>query len=212
MELIRYLNKYFFTKQQLLDISKITNSEFEYFISLGVMPKHSYKLKAKVVSDSFFGEHIVNESIEYFAKGYAAWIGSLQILDDKNNAFLVFSKRYRERIAYLAQKGFVSDDPRVNGAIDSHIEKEWISFIDGIYGLCTKSGLPEDIASKELATLLINSFIGCKKLNKSGETKLANAVDLLDLSSSLFAPHERRKSSRHRLINEVRRQFKLETK
>lgn len=39
---------------------------------------------------------------------------------------------------------------------------------------------------------------------------LEDAVNLLDEASALFAPHERLKSSRHRLVNEIRQKFKLQ--
>jgi hypothetical protein len=42
-------------------------------------------------------------------------------------------------------------------------------------------------------------------------TKLTKAVNILDKSSAMFAPHERQTSSRHRLVNEVRRQHKLKS-
>ncbi len=211
MELIKYLNKHFYTKKQLLDVAKVIESEFDGFMSQGITPRCSYKLEVNVVSDSFFGEHTELESVEYFAKGYAAWLGLLQALDNKKDAYSVFTKRYKKQINYLTEKGFISSDPKVNGSIDSHVEEEWGHFINGIYGLCTKSGLPEDIASKELAILVINKFLEREELNSSEESELTNAVNLLDLSSSLFAPHERSKSSRHRLINEVRRKFRLKS-
>jgi len=211
MKLVKYLNQYFYTKRQLLDVAKVFESEFDGFVSQGIMPHCSYKLEVNIVSDSFFGEHSEVESVEYFAKGYVAWLGLLQALDNKKNAYSIFIKRYKKQINYLSKQGFVSSDTKINSGIDSHIEEEWGHFINGVYGLCTKSGLPEDIASKELAILVINEFIDREELNSSEEAELTNAVNLLDLSSSLFAPHERSKSSRYRLINEVRRKFKLKS-
>ena len=97
------------------------------------MPRCSYKLEVNVVSDSFIGEHTEVESVEYFAKGYAAWLGLLQALDNKKDAYSIFVKRYKKQINYLADRGFISSDPKVNNVIDSHIEEEWGHFINGIY-------------------------------------------------------------------------------
>ncbi len=47
-------------------------------------------------------------------------------------------------------------------------------------------------------------------LNEAQLNQLTNAVNLLDCASSMFAPHERLKSSRHRLVNEIRRKYRLE--
>ncbi len=85
--------------------------------------------------------------------------------------------------------------------LNQHIKEEWSHFINGVYGLYTKSGLPEDIAAKELSEL--------NELTSDEMTKLTLAVNLLDKASSLFAPHERLRSSRHRLVNETRRKYRL---
>jgi hypothetical protein len=77
--------------------------------------------------------------------------------------------------------------------------------------LCTKSGLPEDIAAKEFSILEINELSEIGELSTEQTNKLTIAVNLLDSASSLFAPHERLKSSRHRLVNEIRRKYKLQS-
>lgn len=210
MDLIKYLNDNFYTRQELLDVSKITELQFSDFQKQSVMPACSYKLKLNLISDSFFGEHTQSDDIEYYAKGYVAWLGSLQVLSNTKDAYSLFSDRYKIKIKQLNNDGFVSKDTKLNQALDLHIQEEWGHFLNGIYGLCTKSGLPEDIASKEVAITLINALIVKDKLSKDETIELKKAVTLLDNASSFFAPHEREKSSRHRLIDEVRRQYKLE--
>ncbi len=97
----------------------------------------------------------------------------------------------------------------MNEGLEQHIKEEWQHFLEGTYGLCTKSGLPEDIAAKEIAIYQINEILEQDENKRDIET-LTKAVDLLDNASSLFSPHERLRSSRHRLVDEVRRQHKLE--
>lgn len=63
------------------------------------------------------------------------------------------------------------------------------------------SGLPEDIAAKELAIALIREA--------DGRARLRRCVDLLDSVSSPFAPHEVARSSRHRYVDEMRRVHRL---
>ncbi len=55
MELIKYLNDHFFTKQELLDVSKVTEQDLHKYQESGGMPTCSYKLKLNLTSDSFFG-------------------------------------------------------------------------------------------------------------------------------------------------------------
>ncbi|ATD01511.1 DUF6058 family natural product biosynthesis protein [Pseudoalteromonas spongiae] len=209
MELINYLNEHFYTKQQLLELSKIPESVFEQWQSNGLMPKCSYKLALNVESDSFFGIHAEAHTVEYYAKGYTAWLGNLQSISDERSAYDLFSRRYQNAIAELKAQGFASQNSKVNDGLSQHIESEWQHFQNGIYGLCTQSGLPEDIAAKEFAIVIINELTEQENLTNAQLTQLDQAVNLLDGASALFAPHERNNSSRHRLVDKVRRKYQL---
>jgi hypothetical protein len=211
VELIKYLNKYFFTKQELLDITKITEQDFSKYQENGVMPKCSYKLSLNIKSDSFFGLHDDEQEIEYYAKGYSSWLAIIQSLNSTKEVYSVFASRYKMAIESLKGQGYSSNNSKVSSEINEHIKEEWSHFLNGIYGLCTKSGLPEDIAAKEFSILVINELSENNTLTPEQLNKLDLAVELLDSASSLFAPHERLKSSRHRLVNEVRRKYQLKS-
>ena len=210
MDLFLYLRKYFYTQEELLVLSKVNLNNFQELEAIGVMPSCSYNLDIKILSNSFFGEHTDTSTVKYYAKGNLAWLGMLSSLSKPSDAFSIFNKRYQFEINRLMELGYYSDDPKVTSGLNQHVSEEWKYFLDGTYGLCTKSGLPEDIAAKELAILIINNYLNMEKLAKADLANLTRAVDLLDKVSSLFAPHERLKSSRHRLVTEVRRQFKLQ--
>ena len=208
MDLIKYLNENYYTKQQLLDLAQISEAELFNFQEKRVMPTYSYKLSLNYSSNSFFGEFNNQSEIEYYAKGYLSWIGMLKITTNFQDVFPIFAQRYAQSISELKKTGYSSRDEKVNSKLDSHIEEEWVHFLNGVYGLCTKTGLPEDIAGKELAVLQISEILEMDK-EKIDLAQLTKAVNLLDKSSSMFAPHERLKSSRHRLIDEVKREYKL---
>lgn len=210
MELITYLNKYYLTKDELLEGAKISAEQFTEYQRAGVMPKCSYTLTLDLASESFFGPHQEKQTIEYYARGYLAWLGMLQATENKEAPYVLFSQRYEAAINALKEQGHQSDNAKVNQGLEKHIQEEWGYFIDGIYGLCTKTGLPEDIAAKELAIIQIEGLITNTELDDTQRTKLENAVNLLDKVSSLFAPHERQRSSRHRLIDEVRRKYQFQ--
>ncbi|MCF6264063.1 MAG: DUF6058 family natural product biosynthesis protein [Xanthomonadales bacterium] len=211
MELIKYLNDHFFTKQELLDISKVTEQDFTEYQNNGVMPKCSYKLSFNLTSDSFFGLHNDEQEIEYYAKGYSSWLAIIQSLNSTESIYSIFAERYKNAIKSLKEKGHSSSNPKITSELNDHIKEEWHHFLNGIYGLCTKSGLPEDIAAKEFSILEIKELSELNELTLEQINKLTLAVNLLDSASSLFAPHERLKSSRHRLVNEVRRKYKLQS-
>ena len=109
----------------------------------------------------------------------------------------------------LKNQNFCSQNAKVNENLNQHIKEEWQHFLKGTYGLCTRSGLPEDIAEKELAILIINEILDLDFITDERKEMLTQAVNLLDKVSPQFAPHERLRSSRHRLIDEIRRKFKL---
>jgi hypothetical protein len=211
MELINYLNEHFFTQQQLLDISKVSQQDLLSYQQQGLMPKCSYQLRLQLQSDSFFGLHHEEQTIEYYAKGYTSWLGVIQTSNSVDAVFDVFATRYKMALEVLKRQGHKTSNAKVNAELDAHIKQEWGHFLNGIYGLCTQSGLPEDIAAKELAILEINELLEVDKLTQTQSKQLRLAVNLLDKASSMFAPHERLNSSRQRLINEVRRQYQLES-
>jgi len=173
------------------------------------MPHCSYKLNLAMQSDSFFGLHNENQVIEYYAKGYVSWLTRIENCESSSDAFLIFEQRYKKAINELKEQGHTSTDPKLTLNITNHIKEEWTHFLAGIYGLCTQSGLPEDIAAKELSIIEINELTALGDLTLEQINKLTQAVNLLDKASSSFAPHERLRSSRHRLVDEVRRQYKL---
>lgn len=209
MELIKYLNEHFLTKCELLELSKVSEEELKVLQEQGVMPQCSYKLKLNLESDSFFGLHSDNQELEYYAKGYISWLSGIKNRASNNAVFRSFSERYKTTLNSLKNIGHAASHHKVNEGIDLHIEEEWSHFLKGIYGLCTKSGLPEDIAAKELAILEITELTELSGLDEGQLNRLERAVNLLDSVSALFAPHERFKSSRQRLVNEVRRKYKL---
>lgn len=209
MELINYLNEHFLTQQELLDVTKISEQTLVAYQKDGLMPMCSYKLNVTMQSDSFFGLHNENQTIEYYAKGYVSWLAVIETSTSPETIYSLFEQRYKQAIKVLKQQGHSSDNPKISSAVNDHIKDEWEHFLKGIYGLCTQSGLPEDIAAKEFSIIEINELMALEELNPQQIKKLTRAVDLLDSASSLFAPHERLRSSRHRLVDEVRRQHKL---
>jgi len=211
VDLIKYLNKHFFTKQELLDITKVTEQDLFKYQENGVMPKCSYKLNLNLKSDSFFGLYNDEQEIEYYAKGYTSWLAIIQSLNSTEAVYSTFANRYKVAIESLKEQGHSSSNSKITSRLNDHIEEEWSHFLNGIYGLCTKSGLPEDIAAKEFSILEINELSELNELTPEQLSKLTLAVDLLDSASSLFAPHERLKSSRHRLVNEIRRKYQLKS-
>ncbi|WP_444910795.1 DUF6058 family natural product biosynthesis protein [Microbulbifer sp. TRSA005] len=209
MELIEYLQSHFYSKEELLSLSGLRQEEFVNYQNALVMPKASYTLVLGLQCHSFFGTHNESHNQEFYAKGYVSWLKDLRLQNNPKQIFDLFKTRYTDTIYQLNSIGHSCSDIKMNKGLTTHIESEWKHFIDGTYGLCTKSGLPEDIARKELASLVIKELTKEGNLSRIGLQKLQRAVDLLESASSLFAPHERHKSSRQILIHDIRQQFNL---
>ncbi|NQZ82358.1 MAG: hypothetical protein HRT52_15220 [Colwellia sp.] len=208
MELINYLNNNFHTKQTLLKLCDISSEELLRLQTQQITPKCSYKIKFSVNCDSFFGDYDNQEVTEYYAKGTVEWLKVVK-KSSSEHAFSIFSERYQRQLKQLQKQGFNSIEEKLNGDIAQYLKEEWLHFLNGTYGLCTQSGLPEDIASKELAISEINRLISLNELSTEQRQTLKNVVNLLDQVSALFAPHERLQSSRHRLIAQVREKYQL---
>lgn len=203
MDLLDYLNRHFLTRAQLLAASGIDGERLDALSAAGALPRPSYRIRVALECDSFFGSHAEQHALDYYARGYPAWIAALEATPLA--PFALFARRYRAALAALPLR---TDDARLNDGLDAHLEQEWGHFLDGTYGLCTRSGLPEDIAAKELAICVI------RELTEPGPprdlARLAQAVDLLDRAASGFAPHERARSSRRRHVEAVRARYGLD--
>lgn len=201
MELIRYLESRFLTREQLL--AHCAPSTLERLQLARVMPMPSYRVRLDLGCASFFGEHAEQLAVDYYATGYVGWLALAQTLGSEEQARTVFFERYRARVKLLATAdGLVPADPAFVG--DAHLQAEWKGFLDGTYGACTTSGLPEEIAEKEAAVALIRELTANAALDEFQRDRLRRAVNLLDRAASPFAPHEAARSSRRRYVDEVR--------
>lgn len=205
MNLLDYLGQHLISRAGLLRACSITDAELTRLQQSGAAPQPSYRLGVRFECASFFGKHQENADMEYYAAGCPAWIDAVRAGGQPPDE--IFSSRYRARLAGLQAGGFASGHEKFDAGLDQHLRSEWHYFLDGTYGLCTRSGLPEDIAAKELAVAIIKELTegdGKRALTVDGTLRLRRAVDLLDTASAPFAPHEVARSSRRRLVDDMR--------
>lgn len=207
MMLVNYLNENFITLEELVSVTKIDEHEIRGYQTNKLMPLASYKLDVAISCGSFTGTHSEKYVLEYYAKGYVSWLSTVHTLKSKKHIFKEFSNRYRNALSvFNGAKCEVK-----NSSLDEIIMEDWEHFLQGTYGLCTQTGLPEDIAAKGFAVNQIKALLEREVLDSNQIKRLEYFVNLLDSASSPFAPHERLNSSRHRLVNEVRRKYKLQS-
>jgi hypothetical protein len=196
MNLATYLNKHFL---EAADLDSTLLAELQ---ARGMAPKPAYRLRMAIDCESFFGPHSETCDARYFATGTPAWLADVAGLPDGAAAYALFARRYRDKLARLGA------GPRD----EAHLRDEWQHFLNGTYGLCTRDGLPEAIAAKEAAAANIKSIVEsrCEQALTADETAhLRHWVDVLDQASAPFAPHEAARSSRRRLVDDVRARYGL---
>ncbi len=153
-------------------MTKITAQDLLQYQDNGMMPKCSYKINLNIKSNSFFGLYNDEQEIEYYAKGYTSWVAIIQTLHSTEAVYSTFANRYKAAIESLKEQGHSSSHAKITSDLNGHIKEEWGHFLNGIYGLCTKSGLPEDIAAKEFSILEINELSALDELTPKQLNKL----------------------------------------
>ena len=222
MHLYDYLTRHLVDKTGLLAASGISEQQLRWLQELGIMPRPAYRLAMNFDCQSFFGQHQEHHQQEYYARGSVEWLTAINTSLDSEDpvafSFRLFEQRYLAQARQLASRGLLPDkfnlgDNRLDtDELKAHIAQEWLYFCDGIYGLCTRTGLPEEIADKEFAIALIDQLTDSQQrsqLEKNERQVLSRAVALLDSASSPFAPHERTRSSRYRCIDQVRKKYDI---
>jgi len=205
MELIDYLHTHFLTRAQLLAACATDGARLDGLTAAGTMPAPSYRLRVRIDCTSFFGDHAEDHAVDWHARGNVAWMRML--LDGADDPFSCFAERYR---AALETLDLYRAAPSPALMADAHVREEWGHFIAGTYGLCTRTGLPEEIAAKELAIGVIRALTDDgRPLDGTERARLAAAIDLLDRASSPFAPHERARSSRGRYVDTLRQHYDI---
>lgn len=199
-DLIDYLSRHFLSEAQLLAAAGIDAPILQDLQARRMAPLPAYRLRLAAHCDSFFGPHEEEHALHFYATGTPAWLAAVANLAGEHAAFEAFARRHQARLHELAP-----------GA-GADVAAAWANFLDGTYGLCTRSGLPEEIAAKEWAAGMIEAIIAQGVADAADEHELAmlrHAVDTLDAASSAFAPHERERSSRRRLVDVVRERYRL---
>jgi len=89
-------------------------------------------------------------------------------------------------------------------AFNRYMSEQFRHFMEGTYGLCTRTGRVTEIVRKEVAMHTIQYLSGIGKLTEGEMITMQRAIDLLDEASAYFAPHEYAASSRAKYIDALR--------
>lgn len=196
LPLLDYLQQHFYHEQQLLDKAAICQAKLQQLQNDNVFPQASYQLQVHTHCRSFVTEARLAEHICFYPKSMLNWLTILEQLPTPEQAFGYFCQQYQQQLSDLRALGLSSDNPCFNQALPEHLEHEWQHFLAGTYGLCTKTGLPVDIASKELSMDIIKTLLPLPTRCDTQQKTLEKARQVFAQSCADFAPHELPLSSR----------------
>ncbi|MCG2585251.1 DUF6058 family natural product biosynthesis protein [Massilia sp. TS11] len=195
MELLDYLYAHGLSEPALLAALGLTRPQL---LALAGMPQPSYRLRISLSCMSFFGTHAAADRLAIYGRGYVGWGRALL---DGANGLALFTARYRQRLAEIGGLAL---------ATPAQLASEWTHFLDGTYGLCTRSGLPEEIAEKEWAIQRLRALSASEQaLTADDMQEIRHWIARLDAVSPAFAPHERSRSSRATWIDGLRARYGL---
>lgn len=217
--LLNYLYENFYEETALLKKGQITAQALNSLTKNRVIPKPSYILNNQGGVQSFVANYSETQTYRFHLKGHITWLNAVENLGIKTEeaAKDYFQSRY-DIAAQLFFSGSVGRSltnimPHLPKTFDeTHINATWLHFTDGVYGVCTRNGAPENIFLKQVYVRFIDHILGThpiNKITKNHKGTLLAAVGLLEKVESDFAPHEVSQTSRQRCIIEVRKQYKL---
>ncbi|MEE9454111.1 MAG: DUF6058 family natural product biosynthesis protein [Paracoccaceae bacterium] len=216
--LLTYLFKNFTEEATLLREAQISATDLSDLTQKRVMPKPSYIVENKADVTSFVMENSEIKLYRFHLKGHVKWLEAVQALnlDTEARAKAHFQSEYEN-----AATVFFSDAlgasilaimPHLAKEFDAaHFDATWAYFLEGVYGVCTRNGTPENIFLKQACVRFIDyfteAFLDAQISPDRRETILAT-VDFLDKVESNFAPHEVSITSRQRCIIDVRKRWR----
>ncbi len=214
---LNYLFQNFLEQSEFARRANISAPALEDLIGRQILPKPSYCYQAKGKVGSFISDHEDMQLYRFHLKGHLAWINAIQKLRIENQqaAQNYFFDRYNSALRLFKESGIGKELnvilPEILPMFDDPLRADaWGHFINGVYGVCTKDGMPETILVKQVCVKFIDAITAAEHLRHSTShcELLLKTVDLLDQAVSVFAPHELEKSSRQRCVLDVRARLK----
>lgn len=215
--LLNYLYDCYYETTQFCTAAQIDQVRLKELGVARIIPDASYIVDVELNSESFVAKHREAQQHKFYLKGHVEWVAQIS---DKNISTENAARHYFETQYNLAIDEFLASElgekivniyPRSKWSLSDYSET-WQHFLDGTYGLCTRTGLPREIFLKHIYIRFIEFVTAAnqpKNISSDLLDLLGEAVEALDKVESDFAPHEVRQSSRQRCIIDIKKEYSL---
>ena len=205
MSLARYLQKHFVNKAAFASLVGISIDRLDQLIAARAIPGATYTCDETSIRSAVFGNTPTDEALpgEYFRPECVRWVRIADRAPPGSERSAVVAELTKELKAALEGHGESAD------AIDARIQGYLLYFFDGTFGLCvadpsTGAGIArKELLQEKLAALTANGSQS-SPAGISKEALLALIDDYAD-SAMPFSPAEYARSSRKRLVDDLRR-------
>jgi hypothetical protein len=223
-DLDRYLARHYLNAEQFAADCDIAVDELEDLIRRELVPAPSYIASNGVLESYVFGSMPAPGAIagHYFHPAMAAWVARARhdlamhgVENAASRARRMFEQEFATALLQLnatlhrMQDAFDASGEPIATGLTARLDSAWEHFIRGTFGLCVANPVSAlAIARKEVLqeklTAMTNN--GTKHTFADAELKLVcELIDSYEAASMPFSPIEYRRSSRKRLVEDLRR-------
>ncbi len=209
MEDLEYIKSNFIEENELCKEADISVEKLNNLVEKQLIPNSSYEIKTDIkITSPLQDEKVITQTKRYFHKSCINLIKQNINLKSKN-----FKEQFKkEYIKTLKQQDTQNLIYKSENELESVFKSTWKYFIDGVYGICTLNMTPTEIAKKGIAVQKLINFIKSKhELSpKDKQEKMIELNNSYNEVSSIFAPYQRKTSSRGKYIDDQLKKCNLE--
>lgn len=199
-----YLHKHFVTKVTFAQLAQISAQRLGELIAIGAIPEPSSVCDSVSMRSAVFGAISLSESVSgaYFRPECIRWVRLADAaLAGSERAAVIAALTDELRVAL---KDYLSDEQQIESRIAGYLPY----FFNGTFGLCvadpsTGAGIVrKEMLQEQLIALTANGTVSTP--TEVSKSELLHIIDAYAESAMPFSPAERDRSSRKRLVDDMR--------
>lgn len=204
-----YLDRYYCEAAVVARDCGISIAEVERLVADGVVPKPSYTVFDDRIVSAAFGD-LPNDGVvpgRYFAPSQCAWIERARdaAAEATFRECMTAALAKANRLIFRLRDAF-DDAGKPTSGLDARLDAMWTHFISGVFGLCVAGADSEwVIARKEVLQEKLSELTDSgASVDGLDRDDLSQLIDDYAAAAMPFAPAEYPRSSRKRLVDDLR--------